>query len=61
MEVNDKIGPYTIIRVLSKSGGFADIYEASKGGEAPAAVKILRGNADEISAGLFRNEARLLE
>ena len=62
LNAGEKVGPFTIIRLISKEGGFADIYEAAwEEKKTTVALKVLRDNPDKYAAGLFRTEARILE
>jgi serine/threonine protein kinase len=62
MEKDTKFGDFTIVKTISKAGGFADIYEATWGHDgSTVALKVLRPGADKIVTRLFRNECDVLQ
>src|SRR5687767_11276716 len=57
IEVGSKLGPYTIKDVLGR-GSQGIVYLATAEGREPAAIKILRPDADENARARFAREAQ---
>lgn len=62
MERGDKLGDFTIQKLISNKGGFADVYEATCAMDGSAVLlKVLRPTKDEVTLYLFTNECQVLK